>query len=190
MFGSTPAQEQIGAHVLGAVLLLAVFVAAVPLRRPLEVAPMRFLGRISFALYIVHFLVLGSLGAGLLIALQDLLPYAINAIVVFITVVAASIGVAWVFTRLIDEPTVALTGRAYRALLVQLRRPHGQELARFGPRVTPRRRSLPSRGDDYFTARQKNQRSRCFFNGPFAIGLIRYVWTDSNVVLVSFRKVK
>ena len=126
VFGSTPAQEQLGAHVLGAVLLLAVFVAAVPLRRPLEVAPVLFLGRISFALYIVHFLVLGSLGAGLLIALQDLLPYAINAIVVFITVVAASIGVAWVFTRLIDEPTVALTGRAYWALLAQLRRLTGR----------------------------------------------------------------
>ncbi|MGZ4688343.1 MAG: acyltransferase family protein [Acidimicrobiia bacterium] len=127
IFGPTALDQQIGAHVLGAIFVLATVVAVVPLRRPLEMAWASFLGRISFALYIVHFIVLGSLGAGLLIALQHVLPYTVNAVVAYGAVVVGSIAASWVFTRMIDEPTVAATGQAYRALLAQLRRLTGRE---------------------------------------------------------------
>jgi peptidoglycan/LPS O-acetylase OafA/YrhL len=127
VFGPTQLHEFIGAHVVGAVLLLAAVVAVIPVRRPLETAPVRFLGRISFSLYIVHFIVLSSLGAWLLVQLQHVLPYNVNALLASAVVVVVSIASAWLFTRLIDEPTLAVTSRAYRALLAQLRRLTGKE---------------------------------------------------------------
>jgi peptidoglycan/LPS O-acetylase OafA/YrhL len=114
LFGSSARQQALEAHVLGALLVLVAVIALHPVRRPLESRPVHFLGRVSFSLYILHFLVLGSLGAALLIALDDVLPYTANALVVFAVVVVASIGVSWVYTRLVDEPATALTGRAYK----------------------------------------------------------------------------
>jgi peptidoglycan/LPS O-acetylase OafA/YrhL len=116
MSGQTALQESVTSHVIGAILVVATVVALVPARRPLEWRPVLFLGRVSFALYILHFLVLGSIGAGLLVALDGSLPYAVNAGVVFTVVVIASIAFSWVFTRILDEPTVSLTGRAYRSV--------------------------------------------------------------------------
>lgn len=120
-FGTTPAEQTGAAHIVGAVLVLAAVVAVVPLRRPLDSKALQFLGRISFPLYILHFLVLGSVGAGLLIALQNVLPYTLNALVVTAAVIAVSIGAAWVFTCFVDEPTVRYTGRAERAARARAR---------------------------------------------------------------------
>jgi peptidoglycan/LPS O-acetylase OafA/YrhL len=107
--------QSVTAHVIGAILLVATVVAFLPARKPLESRPVLFLGRVSFALYILHFIVLGSVGAGFLIALDGRLPYVLNAAVVFGAVVVVSIAVSWLFTRVLDEPTVAVSGRAYRA---------------------------------------------------------------------------
>ena len=57
---------------------------SVPLRRPLQTKAAVFLGRISFAMYILHFIVLGSVGAALLIALRGVLPYNVNALAVLV----------------------------------------------------------------------------------------------------------
>ena len=172
IYGPTALQQQVGAHVLGAMLVLVTVVAVLPLRRPLETPPARFLGRVSFALYILHFIVLGSIGAGLLIALQHVLPYDVNAAVVFAVVVGVSIAVSWAFTRAIDEPVVGALGRGYKALA---RRRASTPARPNHRRPATTRRRVRSRApcSRYFTARQKNHRSRCFFSGPLATGLIR-----------------
>jgi peptidoglycan/LPS O-acetylase OafA/YrhL len=122
IFGATPLQESIGAHVLGSILVLVTLVAVLPVRRPFQTPVAVFLGRISFALYILHFIVLGSLGAALLLALDGFLPYTVSALLVFAVVVAASIAVSWAFTVLIDEPVIAATGEGYRKLKDALQR--------------------------------------------------------------------
>ncbi len=113
IYGSGAFAQQIGTNVLGAVLVLIAVVALVPVQRVLETRPMRFLGRISFALYLLHFLVMGSLGAETLIVLHGPLPYGLAALVAAVVIIGVSIGAAWAFTLWVDEPAVSLLKRAY-----------------------------------------------------------------------------
>ncbi len=114
IFGSGAFAQQIGTNVVGAILVLVAVVALRPVQRALETAPMQFLGRISFALYLLHFLVMGSLGAETVIFLHGPLPYAIAAIAAFVVVVGVSMLAAWAFTLFVDEPSTARLKRAYQ----------------------------------------------------------------------------
>ncbi len=104
-------------HVFGAALVLAAVLALAPAQAVLSTRIPRCLGRISFSVYLLHFLVLGSLGAEVFVLLHDRVPYALAALLTFTTVIAVSIAAAYVFTRLVDEPTVTQLGRLNRFVL-------------------------------------------------------------------------
>ena len=114
IYGSGPFAQQIGTQVLGAILLLVAVVASLPVQRVLETRPLQFLGRISFALYLLHFLVLGSLGTATLVVLHGPLPYGVAAFAAFVVVVGVSTAGAWAFTLLVDEPATTQMKRAYK----------------------------------------------------------------------------
>lgn len=109
---------QVG-HILGAALVLVAVVTLPVLRWLLGSRVGHFLGRISFGFYLLHFPVLMTVGIASSMWLQGLLGYlpfhpvsAIHAAFgAAVITFGMSLFVAWLFTILVDDPTVALLGR-------------------------------------------------------------------------------
>ena len=106
-----------GFRVQSAVEAVLVFagVAAFPeLRRMLSSKPARFLGRLSFSLYLTHLPLLFTVTAAVFVLLSGL-PGA--SAIASLVGAAIALGTAWVFERWIDQPSIRLSraiGRAGR----------------------------------------------------------------------------
>jgi peptidoglycan/LPS O-acetylase OafA/YrhL len=72
----------------------------------------RFLGRISFAVYLSHSLVLASLGALTYVALLHRPGHVASTCVAALGVISASIALGWGLHRWIERPSIAVAGRA------------------------------------------------------------------------------
>jgi peptidoglycan/LPS O-acetylase OafA/YrhL len=70
-----------------------------------------FLGKISYGLYAIHFLVLGSFSSWLFLRLHDRLGYASSFLAVFFISLSLMLGLAYLITKYIDEPSIALASR-------------------------------------------------------------------------------
>jgi peptidoglycan/LPS O-acetylase OafA/YrhL len=101
-------------HILGAILLVFVLIATPKLQQVLAVRPFRYLGRVSFGLYLTHLLVMGALSCWLFVLLEPLLGYLPAFTVTFAVSAAAMWVVAHYFTRFVDEPAIKLSGMFYR----------------------------------------------------------------------------
>lgn len=119
----------IQSHMVGAVLLLAAVVALEPAQNLLSTAPCRFLGRVSFSLYLLHFLVLGSVGAATFTGLYGHVPYVVASGSALVLTVAVALLAAYLFTVAVDEPAVRWLGR--------LNAPIQRALARRRPVTAP-----------------------------------------------------
>lgn len=73
-----------------------------------------FLGRISFSLYLTHFIVLGVYSSYLFTVLDPGLPYAARLGIAFIASMGAIIPVAYLYTRWVDEPAIRLSGLIHK----------------------------------------------------------------------------
>ncbi len=65
--------------------------------------PSRFLGRISFALYLVHLPLICSFSCALFIMTVDVLPYWAVVLLIGVLTLALSLTVAFVFAVLVEE---------------------------------------------------------------------------------------
>ncbi len=94
---------------VGAVAFSPVF------RRLLEVRVMRFLGGISFGLYLIHLPVLCSLGVGTFVVVHYNLGWSYNAcgMCAAAATISTSILLAWAFHRWIDQPAVSVCKLLY-----------------------------------------------------------------------------
>jgi peptidoglycan/LPS O-acetylase OafA/YrhL len=110
----TWANPQQQAHEVGAALVLAAVLGSPRTQRALITPLPRFLGRVSFSLFLVHFVVLGSVGSAVFVLLADWAGNAAAAVGATGMVLVTSVGLAWVMTVLVDEPVVRFTGRLYR----------------------------------------------------------------------------
>lgn len=114
LIGSTAAlliDSQLRGHsnLLVAILLLTVFVWAIGKARPriVEAGFLPYLGRISFSVYILHFVVLdGVRYVWKVIALP--LPHAASFLVVYGTTLAVTMAAATLTFRLIEQPAIRL----------------------------------------------------------------------------------
>jgi peptidoglycan/LPS O-acetylase OafA/YrhL len=85
---------------IGASLVLIVALSPGRIERVLSLKPLRWLGKMSYALYLVHLpLLLVSV-----VALHGILPHA----VILILVPFAAMGLAWIFNEWVIEPSVKL----------------------------------------------------------------------------------
>ena len=64
------------------------------------------LGRLSFGVYLLHSIILASIGARVFTALHERIGYIESASVATATTIAATIAVSEIFARLIDEPAI------------------------------------------------------------------------------------
>ncbi len=104
---------QVAAHVAGAFGLIAVLMAVRPLQWVLERRPTQFLGRVSFSLYLLHFLVLGSYASYLFTVLPAGWAYPWRALAVLLPTVVVALSAAYVYARLVDEPAIRFAGWLY-----------------------------------------------------------------------------
>lgn len=103
-------------HVLGAFVLILTTRLFAEAREVFSSRPFRFLGRISYSLYLIHFPLICSVATGLFLVLLPHLGYAATISLIFVVMVPVVLAAAFLFTRLVDEPSIRLADRFARLL--------------------------------------------------------------------------
>lgn len=96
-------------HIVGALFLMLAVLSSPRLQAFFSAAPAAFLGKISFSLYAIHVIVIGSLSCSLFIALHKLVSYNAAGILTLAATVLASLALATLVNRFIDEPGIRLS---------------------------------------------------------------------------------
>jgi peptidoglycan/LPS O-acetylase OafA/YrhL len=100
-------------HMLGAIGLVFAIVNTPVIQHLLTTKPALYLGKLSFSLYLTHFLVIGSLSSYLFIKIAPLAGYRLG----FVLMAAASGVIIWVvadlFTKYVDQPSIRLSATIY-----------------------------------------------------------------------------
>jgi peptidoglycan/LPS O-acetylase OafA/YrhL len=107
-------------HVLAAATLIAAIMAARPLQRLLETRLSLFFGRISFSVYLLHFLILGTYGSYAFIHVTGQLGYRVGLVVAFLPILAITVAAAYLYAKYVDERAIAFSGWAFRRWFGQL----------------------------------------------------------------------
>ena len=114
-------------HAAGAVLLLLLIETSLPVRQALTRPFAKFLGLISFPLYLVHIPIMASVGCGVfLLARAAGLPEILNVAIAGSAFAAASIAAAAIFALVVERgaiSTAALTGKWTQQGIDRLRYP-------------------------------------------------------------------
>ncbi len=126
VFGLAP-QAAICVHVAGAALVLSSILLIPQLRSLLSMGPFKYLGRVSFALYLVHLSVLASLGCLVFLWCYPHVGYLYSVVAGFIASMLVTFPLAELLTRYVDTPAVRRSGRLYRYIRVKV------QLARRSP---------------------------------------------------------
>lgn len=106
---------------MSAAALLMVFVISdYRLQSILNNTLFRFLGRISYALYAMHLLVIGSISSAMYLILRESMGHGFAFFWVLTTGIIACLVSAAIVTKLIDEPCIKLCGRLDRLLASRL----------------------------------------------------------------------
>ncbi len=137
----TPVSLSILAHTIGAALLIIAALSLASLKRLLEIRPVQFLGRLSFSLYLIHFIVIGSYASYLFGHLILSHSYNQSFILTLIPSLLLTFIAAWLFAKLIDEPSIRLAKIIGTKLgsdqPLGLRRLLGRDLRSFIPGRSP-----------------------------------------------------
>ncbi len=112
-FGSFPSLRGLGGgySMLGATIVFIAVLISPNLQKMLSVRIFVLLGKISFALYAFHFLILGSFTSWLFLKLSPLFTYNINCAVVGITSITVMFVLSYWLTKYVDEPTTRIANR-------------------------------------------------------------------------------
>ena len=110
-------EKTIPFHAVGAVMLLMCVLSNEKLKEFLSLMPFRFLGRISYSLYAVHIITIFSMGNFIFIKLAGTFSHITSGILSLLAVIMISFVIAYIFTRVIDEPAQKYAGRIARFIL-------------------------------------------------------------------------
>jgi peptidoglycan/LPS O-acetylase OafA/YrhL len=91
-------------HIIGAFFLVAAFVLSASLQQVISVRVFRFLGYISFSLYLLHPLIIGSFSCFVFLKLSESMAYNSAVAVVFLLSMALCLPLSWLMTKYIDVP--------------------------------------------------------------------------------------
>jgi len=100
-------------HTVGAYLLVLAFVLSTRLQHFLSLRLFRFLGYISFAIYLLHPLVIGSITSYIFLQAYPRVGYNASVGLAFLVTIAACVPASWLMTRYIDGPGIKLAKKIY-----------------------------------------------------------------------------
>lgn len=105
-------------HVLGAFGVIIAVMCAKPLQKLLTTRPSLFLGRISFSMYLIHFMILGSYASYLFIKLNESFGYRTSFILTFIPTLVIVITAAYLYAKYVDEKAISFSKTIYRKVFL------------------------------------------------------------------------
>ncbi len=91
-------------HIIGGYLLILSFTLSIRMQKLISMRMFRFLGYISFSLYLLHPLVMGSIGSYAFLKMYKGLGYNHAVVVVFGICTIVLIAASWLMARYIDNP--------------------------------------------------------------------------------------
>jgi peptidoglycan/LPS O-acetylase OafA/YrhL len=100
-------------HAIGAFMVVLAFVISPLLQRFISFRPFRFLGYVSFSLYLIHPLLIGSFSCYLFMRLFPMLGYNAAVLVVFSSTGIVLLLLSWLMARYIDDPGIRLARYVY-----------------------------------------------------------------------------
>jgi peptidoglycan/LPS O-acetylase OafA/YrhL len=107
-------------HTLGGALLVFVILNLKALQNMFSSKIMFFLGKISFSLYLVHFLFINSLGSYIFIKTVNYFSYHISFLISFTLTFSFSVVIAYIFYIIIDVPSIYLSNKLSKFILDKL----------------------------------------------------------------------
>ncbi len=116
-FWPSDAKYEGGYPMLAAVLAFVLVLTSPSIKNWLRQPAWQFLGRISYALYLLHFLLIGSFSSWLFLRLTPAMSYGSAFFIVTGSGLALAVVAAYVATRWVDEPVIGLSHIIERKLL-------------------------------------------------------------------------
>ncbi|MGZ6005784.1 MAG: acyltransferase family protein [Candidatus Saccharimonadales bacterium] len=107
-FFTKPETETL-AHTIGAIIVILAILRLNLLERLFCTRPMQYLGKISFSLYLTHFVIMGSFASYVFVHLLPRTGYKLGFVLTFLPSLAVTFAVAMVYTRLVDIPSIAVS---------------------------------------------------------------------------------
>ncbi|MEN9864956.1 MAG: hypothetical protein RL748_546 [Pseudomonadota bacterium] len=106
-----------GYPMVAAVLAFVLVQSSKQIQAGLHAPLWQFFGRISYALYVLHFLIIGSVSSWMFLHLNRHMSYGMAFVWVLMSGLALAIVSAWWATRYVDEPVIALSHALEQKLL-------------------------------------------------------------------------
>ena len=103
-------------HRLGAINVVAAVLVLPPLRYALTQRPFRFLGHVSFMVYLLHVTLICSLFSWVILRLTPLVGYNRASAIGLLSFLIALLGIAAVATRLFDQTSIRLSRKVGAAV--------------------------------------------------------------------------
>ncbi|HEX8974580.1 MAG TPA: acyltransferase [Patescibacteria group bacterium] len=103
-------------HIIGAFAVMAVVLESGKLQRFFSHKYFLFLGEISFAMYLLHFLVLGSFSSFVFVKLVPLLPYADATAISFMLSMVLLFGLSYLVCIYVDKKAVRFSHLVYEKM--------------------------------------------------------------------------
>lgn len=100
-------------HILGAFLLMIVLLDSRRMQKLFSFKYLLFLGEISFAMYILHFIILGSFSSFIFIILQPHVPYVVDFLISFLLSVGVIFLISYWVYEYVDKRAVRLSKYIY-----------------------------------------------------------------------------
>jgi peptidoglycan/LPS O-acetylase OafA/YrhL len=128
-----------GYPMLAAFLLFGLVAANGRLQEMLHHPHLQFLGKISYGLYVIHFLVIGSFSSWLFLKLHGSLGYGASVLTVLLVGLPLSGLAAYLITKFVDEPFIKLASYTNRKTLELLGSGAASRLSSFSRGILARR---------------------------------------------------
>ena len=103
-------------HILGAGMLMYVLLNSQRMQKIFSSPVLVFLGKISYSLYLVHFLVISTLTCALFLVLHPVLPYGAAVLISCVLSVLVIIPLSYLFYRYVDMRGIKLSKVFYNQL--------------------------------------------------------------------------
>ncbi len=104
-------------HIVGAAMVLGALLYSPVLKMVFASRPLRYLGRVSFSMYLLHVLVLGSFVSYLFTVMSIGHGYLTSMVVAGIGYLVMVVILSDIFTRYVDEPSIRLASAVGRRLM-------------------------------------------------------------------------